>query len=356
MKTYLVGGAVRDELLGLTAHEHDYVVVGATPDQMQQQGFRPVGKHFPVFLHPETNEEYALARTERKSGIGHQGFEFFTDTSVTLEDDLVRRDLTINAIAKNEQGDILDPLNGQADLDNRILRHVSEAFSEDPLRVYRVARFKAQLSNFDFNVAPETMTLMTKLSDSGELQHLSDERVWQETFKALKSPNPVLYFETLIECHANSRSFKQTEYHDLQRLKAAASKTDDPLIRFAALFSQKTCELKSVPNEFADLANIVQRMAPALVAIHSAEELCQALDSLDVQRREERAQLALLTTEIITQINQQFVDFELIEKGIKVLGDINYGDIAKSNEGSNIKAAITDAKIDALRTLFTHRD
>ena len=202
MRVYLVGGAVRDRLLGHPYHEKDYVVVGATPEQLIAQGYQPVGKDFPVFLHPKTKEEYALARTERKSGHGYHGFEFYTDPSVTLEDDLIRRDLTINAIAMDDDGTIYDPYHGQQDLADKILRHVSPAFAEDPLRVLRVARFAARYAQYGFTVADETLDLMRQLTESGELNALTPERVWKETSRALMEDHADVYFEVLRACGA----------------------------------------------------------------------------------------------------------------------------------------------------------
>ena len=202
MRVYLVGGAVRDRLLGHPYHEKDYVVVGATPEQLIAQGYQPVGKDFPVFLHPKTKEEYALARTERKSGHGYHGFEFYTDPSVTLEDDLIRRDLTINAMAMDDDGTIYDPYHGQQDLADKILRHVSPAFAEDPLRVLREARFAARYAQYGFTVADETLDLMRQLTESGELNALTPERVWKETSRALMEDHADVYFEVLRACGA----------------------------------------------------------------------------------------------------------------------------------------------------------
>ena len=202
MQVYLVGGAVRDHLLGHPYHEKDYVVVGATPAQMLDLGYQPVGKDFPVFLHPQTKEEYALARTERKSGTGYHGFEFHTDVSVTLEQDLIRRDLTINAMAMDDAGQVYDPYGGQQDLENRILRHVSDAFIEDPLRVLRIARFAARYTSAGFVIADETLALMQRLTESGELNALTPERVWKETSRALSERHADVYFEVLRECGA----------------------------------------------------------------------------------------------------------------------------------------------------------
>lgn len=202
MQVYLVGGAVRDHLLGHPYHEKDYVVVGATPTQMLDLGYQPVGKDFPVFLHPQTKEEYALARTERKSGSGYHGFEFHTDVSVTLEQDLIRRDLTINAMAMDDAGQVYDPYGGQQDLENRILRHVSDAFIEDPLRVLRIARFAARYTSAGFVIANETLALMQRLTETGELNALTPERVWKETSRALSERHADVYFEVLRQCGA----------------------------------------------------------------------------------------------------------------------------------------------------------
>ena len=202
MRTYLVGGAVRDALLGLPPGDRDFVVVGATPEAMIEAGFRAVGRDFPVFLHPQTGEEYALARTERKSGRGYRGFVVHADPSVTLEDDLRRRDFTINAIAQDEHGALVDPFGGARDLQARVLRHVSEAFVEDPLRVLRAARLMARLAPLGFSVAPETMALMRQMAASGELAELTPERVWQELRRALASARPSAFLRTLHDCGA----------------------------------------------------------------------------------------------------------------------------------------------------------
>lgn len=253
MQVYLVGGAVRDELLGMKAHEHDWVVVGATPDDLRKQGYQQVGKDFPVFLHPETKDEYALARTERKAGKGYHGFEVFADPSVTLEDDLIRRDLTINAIAKSESGELVDPYGGQQDLEARVLRHVSDAFVEDPLRVLRVARFAAKLATFGFELATETRELMQDMVASGELSDLTPERVWQEVVKALSTTKPSVFFEVLDQVGAVKVLFPELYQlhgvtqpvkhhpegdvwiHTMMVLDASAKLSDDINVRFAAL-------------------------------------------------------------------------------------------------------------------------
>lgn len=207
MKTYVVGGAVRDALLGLPVQDRDHVVIGATPEQMLALGYTPVGKDFPVFLHPKTHEEYALARTERKTEKGYKGFVFHTDPSVTLEQDLIRRDLTINAIARSDDGELIDPFGGQTDLQNRVFRHVSAAFEEDPVRILRLARFAARFSEepHAFTVAPETMQLMKRMVEAGEVDALVAERVWQEISRGLMEKKPSRMFEILRECGALQR-------------------------------------------------------------------------------------------------------------------------------------------------------
>ena len=202
MQIYKVGGAVRDRLLGRPISEIDWVVVGASAEQMLEQGYRPVGADFPVFLHPQTGEEYALARTERKSGRGYGGFTFFASPDVTLEEDLIRRDLTVNAMAEDEHGRLIDPYDGQRDLAARLLRHVSPAFAEDPLRVLRVARFAARYAPLGFSIAPDTLALMRQLSESGELSALTPERSWKEISRALMEPCPDVFIQVLRDCGA----------------------------------------------------------------------------------------------------------------------------------------------------------
>jgi tRNA nucleotidyltransferase (CCA-adding enzyme) len=252
LKIYLVGGAVRDQLLGYPIKERDYVVVGASPEEMLKQGFRLIGKDFPVFLHPKTHEEYALARTERKIGPGYKGFSCHAAPDVTLEDDLQRRDLTINAMAQNSSGHIIDPFQGQKDIDNKLLRHVSPAFSEDPVRILRVARFMARFAPLGFRVAKETMGLMKAMVSAGEAQALVPERVWQEFSRALTEPAPQAFIKILYDCGALTVLFPElrvlyTQYEGIAQksslgqpsylsvLEKAAALTDDPQVRFAAI-------------------------------------------------------------------------------------------------------------------------
>lgn len=247
-----MGGAVRDQLLGFPIKERDYVVVGASPEEMLKQGFRLIGKDFPVFLHPKTHEEYALARTERKIGPGYKGFACYAAPDVSLEDDLKRRDLTINAIAQNSRGDLFDPFQGQKDIEHKCLRHVSPAFSEDPVRILRVARFMARFAPLGFRVAKETMELMKVMVSSGEMQALVAERVWQEFCRALLEPAPQAFIKTLYDCGALAILFPELQelytkyervaeqrsrgqHNFLSVLEKAVALTDDPQVRFAAV-------------------------------------------------------------------------------------------------------------------------
>lgn len=252
LNVYLVGGAVRDQLLGFPVTERDYVVVGATPQQMLAKGFRLIGKDFPVFLHPKTYEEYALARTERKVDPGYKGFTCYAGPNVTLEEDLRRRDLTINALAQDDSGKLIDPYHGERDLNNRVLRHISPAFAEDPVRILRVARFMARFAPLGFSIAPETMTLMKTMVASGEIQALVPERVWQEFSLALQAPAPQAFIQTLYQCGALAILFPplQKAYieanrlgdkknkgsiHLLTLLESVAQFTEDAQVRFAVL-------------------------------------------------------------------------------------------------------------------------
>jgi tRNA nucleotidyltransferase (CCA-adding enzyme) len=211
MEVYLVGGAVRDRLLGRPVHERDWVVVGARPEELERDGFVPVGREFPVFLHPQTHEEYALARLERKVGLGYKGFTTQFAPDVTLEEDLKRRDLTINAMAETPAGEVIDPYGGRRDLEARLLRHVSEAFVEDPVRILRVARFAARYANLGFRVAEDTVALMKRMTESGEVDALVPERVWQETERALGETRPDVFFETLRGCGALAKIFPEID-------------------------------------------------------------------------------------------------------------------------------------------------
>ncbi len=271
MKTFLVGGAVRDQLLNYPVRERDWVVIGETPETMQAQGFLAVGKDFPVFLHPKSHEEYALARTERKTAHGYKGFAVHASPEVTLEEDLIRRDLTINAMAMDENGNIIDPYHGQVDLKNKIFRHVSPAFTEDPVRVLRIARFAARYAHLGFRLAEETRELMEQMVAEGEVDHLVAERVWAELHKALHEQTPSAFFYTLKECQALQRIFPEiynlfgvpqpaqhhpeidTGIHSLMCLEQAAQLSAKPTVRFAALvhdFGKALTEAEILPHHY----------------------------------------------------------------------------------------------------------
>ncbi|MBK7354834.1 multifunctional CCA addition/repair protein [Propionivibrio sp.] len=332
MQIFTVGGAVRDKLLGLPVQDRDYVVVGASPDEMRQRGFKPVGKDFPVFLHPQTHEEYALARTERKTGHGYHGFSFHAAPEVSLEEDLARRDLTINAIAQSDDGALIDPFHGVADLEARILRHVGPAFAEDPVRLLRVARFAARFT--DFSIAPETTELMRRMVDNGEADHLVAERVWQELAKGLMEAKPSRMIDVLRSCGALARLLPEldrlfgvpqraefhpeidTGVHVMMALDYAAGQGYDLPVRFAVLLHdlgkgltpaselprhvghearsvtmvEKVCAYLKTPADCRDLALLVARYhgdirrGPEM----RAATLARILEDADALRRPQR--------------------------------------------------------------------
>ena len=343
MRVYEVGGAVRDALLGLPVKERDWVVVGASADELTGQGFRRVGKDFPVFLHPRTGEEYALARTERKTAPGYTGFAFDAAPTVTLEQDLERRDLTVNAIARSEDGELIDPWSGRADLEARVLRHVSPAFREDPLRVLRVARFAARFAPLGFTIAAATLELMKEIVAADEMEALRPERVWLETVKALGTERPDVYFEVLRTCHALQRVFPEvdalfgvpqperwhpeidTGVHTLMALRMAARLSRSETVRFAVLthdlgkattpseilprhhgheqrseeLLERLCARLPVPNRFRDLALLVARHHGT---VHKAFELkaqttLRVIMAADGLRQPERFNEMLLACE-----------------------------------------------------------
>ncbi|PHQ81415.1 MAG: multifunctional CCA tRNA nucleotidyl transferase/2'3'-cyclic phosphodiesterase/2'nucleotidase/phosphatase [Coxiella sp. (in: Bacteria)] len=291
MQIYLVGGAVRDELLNIPVIDRDWVVVGSSPDEMLAQDFDPVGKEFPVFLHPDTHEEYALARTERKTGKGYKGFVFHADASVTLEEDLQRRDLTINAIAKDDAGNLIDPYQGQQDLKNKVLRHVSPAFAEDPVRILRLARFAAKLPEFSIDEA--TNQLMCDMVTSGEVDALVAERVWKELRRALSERSPQRFFNVLKNCGALKVLFPP--------LASGAPKINITTFtesqRFAVLLSEcgindikALCIRYRVPAEFSDLARLTHLLAPFYQKLKNGDASCYLsyLKRCDALRKPER--------------------------------------------------------------------
>jgi tRNA nucleotidyltransferase (CCA-adding enzyme) len=344
VKAYVVGGAVRDELLGLPLKDRDHVVVGATPQEMESLGYRPVGKDFPVFLHPRTHEEYALARTERKSGRGYKGFTVHASPDVTLEEDLRRRDLTINAIAKDDDGRYIDPFNGMQDLKNGVLRHVSEAFAEDPVRILRVARFAAR---FDFAVAAETLELMKGMVRSGEADYLVAERVWQEFSKGLCEAHPERMLEVLDATGLSQKLLPETRTRPKSFSGSLA-------VRFAVLAwplseTQTTTlsERLKAPNEVRELALLASRNRERLLAAHTAGpgELLDLLKRGDAFRRPERFGELLEAAHAA----EPAFDGARLERARSAAEAVDAGAIAsKARSATDIARLVDEARIEAI--------
>lgn len=401
VRVFAVGGAVRDSLLGIAPREYDWVVVGATPELMRENGYVPVGKDFPVFLHPETKEEYALARAERKSGHGYHGFTFHATPDVTLEEDLERRDLTINAIARDVAGNLVDPFGGVADLNARILRHVSPAFCEDPLRVLRVAKFTARFHALGFHIADETFELMRGMSASGELDHLVPERVWQETRAALLNKFPRVFFSVLHECGALNVLFPEvdrlfgvpqpskwhpevdTGLHTLLVLDQVAQMTESLPARFAALVHDlgkgttprdvlpshhgheqrgvkliaQLCERLRVPNDCRQLGELVSRFH---THVHRARELkpstiLEVLESTRALQQPERFEDFLIACEADARgrtglEKKPYPQANIFRAALAAAAMINAEDIDTAGKsGPAIGEAIRRARVTAIR-------
>ena len=337
MKAYVVGGAVRDELLGLPVKDRDWVVVGATPEEMIAKGFKPVGKDFPVFLHPTSKEEYALARTERKSGRGYKGFTVHAAPDVTLEDDLRRRDLTINAIARDESGKLIDPFDGQEDLRQGVLRHVSEAFAEDPVRILRAARFAAR---FSFSINRETLKLMRKMVASGETDHLVPERVWQEVSKGLMEEHP-------------ERMFQVLESAGLRLLPKPKFKLSGSLpVRFALLAwplaedeVEALCQRLRPPGEVRELALLAAGNREPLKQAKKPEQLLELLKRTDAFRRPERFAQLLEVASIASK-----ADLTRLEKARAAAAAVDAGAIAGEGSGKDIARRVDAARLEAIRS------
>jgi tRNA nucleotidyltransferase (CCA-adding enzyme) len=401
MQTYLVGGSVRDQLLGLTITDHDWVVVGSTPEKMIAAGYQPVGKDFPVFLHPKTHQEYALARTERKSAPGYKGFVIHAEPDVTLEQDLARRDLTINAIAQSEDGTLIDPYNGQQDLNDKVLRHVSPAFTEDPVRVLRIARFAAR---FSFTIADETKALIHTMIEQKELEHLVPERVWQELSKALKTDTPSLFFTSLRDTGALKHIFPDidrlfgvpqvpkwhpevdTGIHVMMVLDQSAKLTPDISVRFAALchdlgkgttpesilpkhnghearsvdLTRTFCDQFKVPNDITSLALKVAEFHTHVHLLYelNSEQILDVIEALDAYRKPKRFKQYLLAGEAdfrgrpgyedlpMTEIS----DFEALFEATKAITAKPF--VEAGLQGSDISHAIRHKRIEVITTLM----
>ncbi len=403
MECYLVGGCVRDKLLGLSIRDRDWVVVGATVEQMLQQGYKQVGKDFPVFLHPETKEEYALARTERKTGPGYTGFEFHASADVTLAEDLKRRDLTINAIAETEIGEIIDPCHGLHDLDRRILRHVSPAFAEDPVRILRLARFAARFADLNFRVAEETTKLMCGMVDTGEVDALVAERVWQETVKALAEPRPEVFIDVLRSCGALAKLFPEIErlygvpqpekyhpeidtgVHTIMVLQQACKLSSDPMVRFAALVHdlgkgitpkhewprhiaheergvplvKALCQRLKIPKAYQELAVLVTRyhLHYHRTAELKTSTLLKTLLSLDAFRRPQRFEQFLLACEADSRgrtgyENKHFDQASIMRAALTAASNVSVKPLIDAGlQGKELADRLTQLRIEAINKI-----
>lgn len=399
MKVYCVGGAVRDELLGRPVNERDWVVVGSTPEQMEALGYKPVGKDFPVFLHPETHDEYALARTERKTARGYKGFQVYAAPEVTLEQDLARRDLTINAIAKDDNGQLIDLFHGQRDLKARIFRHVSAAFVEDPVRILRLARFAARFP--DFTVAGETMALMQEMVQNGEVDALVPERVWQELARGLMETKPSRMFEVLRECGALKVLLPEldrlfgvpqpalhhpevdTGVHVMMVVDYAAAQKYSLSVRFAALthdlgkgttptdilprhigheersvnLLKEVCKRLKVPNDCKELAHVVARFHGKVHAVHEMRPgtIVQFLYDTDAIRQPERFEEFLRACECDSRgrlgyNNKPFPVANLLRDYLKSAQEVDAGAIAALHSTPQaIKEAIFQARVETIQ-------
>lgn len=400
MEIYLVGGAVRDKLLGLPVKERDWVVIGETPESMVKQGFRPVGKDFPVFLHPKTHEEYALARTERKTAPGYKGFTVHAAPDVSLEQDLIRRDLTINAMAMTQEGRLIDPYGGQFDLEQRIFRHISPAFAEDPVRILRVARFAARYGHLGFMLAEDTLVLMRSMAAAGEVDHLVPERIWAELFKALNEKSPSAFFYTLKDCAALDKIFPEinclfgvpqpekhhpeidTGIHAMLCLEQAALLSSTPEVRFAALVHdlgkgvspksnwphhyghetqglpilEQMCERLRVPNSFKALAKQVMQYH---THCHRAFELRAStindmLAALGAYKSPNKLPEFLLACEADAKgrtgfENSHYPQAELLSGAAKAAASVDTSSIINGQlQGSKIGEAIRSLRIKAI--------
>ena len=399
MQVFLVGGAVRDQLLGRPVTERDYVVIGATPEHMLSQGYLPVGKDFPVFLHPITRDEYALARTERKSGVGYAGFTFYTSPDLSLEDDLIRRDLTINAMAQADDGTIIDPYHGLQDLKQRVLRHVSPAFIEDPLRVLRVARFAARYQPLGFCIAPETLELMQQLVQQGELNHLTPERIWKETQSALNEARADVYFEVLRACGALQVIMPEVEalfgvpqrpeyhpeidsgIHTLMSLQRACEANYNDRVRFAVLVHdlgkaltpadvlprhiqhevrgvkpvKELCQRLKVPTQHQQLAELVckEHLLCHQIMDLRAGTVWRLLQRLDVLRRPDRVEEFIQACECDSRgrlglENRPYPQAAFLREAMSRVRQIRAADLDPTIQGADIGEALVTARIESI--------
>jgi tRNA nucleotidyltransferase (CCA-adding enzyme) len=382
MDIYLVGGAVRDRLLGLPVKDRDWVVVGATPEAMLALDFRQVGADFPVFLHPQTHEEYALARTERKQGHGYHGFTVYSAPDVTLEEDLKRRDLTVNAMAQAESGEIIDPFGGQRDLQNRLLRHISEAFAEDPLRILRTARFAARFVPQGFEVHPDTLQLMQAMTNAGEVGYLVPERVWQELQRALHETSPVTFFEVLHRCGVltellpefAAQPVRQQALNALQQVHQnllnanTAQRMAALLLPLSSAQANNRATLLKAPKACQEMATLActLRCSSAMNATHSqdelAEQLLETLNTADAWRRPERLQqaLQLLRTTLPLQnsldLPLQQIRLQQLAESLQAAAGVQAKTLlAQGYRGPELGQAMNQCRLEAVRNVTNKR-
>lgn len=376
MDVYLVGGAIRDRLLGLISQEKDWVVINATPSDLTRLGYKQVGKSFPVFIHPKTGEEYALARKEIKSGEGYYGFKIDSSPNVTLEEDLYRRDLTINAMAEDNTGQIIDPFNGQKDLSNRVLRHVSAAFVEDPLRVLRVSRFKAKLHDLNFEIAPETKKLLEEIVESGELETLVPERIWQETYKALCEPRFDQYFQTLINLKALNQVFPEithmnSNFSEIHIIQAAIKNGVTPKVKFSSLFlvmlEQGSETVKNAvitmqkrvhfPNYFKNLALLVDSIYPIFFNgkdseknAFTAEKCLNIIEKLDALRKPSNLEEVLEVISLKKNYSDVKETVSLIRKSLALAQSVKINNLQEDGlEGSVIGEKLRELRLNKIK-------
>jgi len=400
MQVYLVGGAVRDERLGLPVKERDWCVVGATPDELISEGYKQVGKDFPVFLHPESSDEYALARTERKTAAGYHGFAFDTSADVTIEDDLSRRDLTINAMAVDADGELIDPFGGMQDIENRLIRHVSDAFIEDPVRILRAAKFAARFADLGFRIAPQTRDLMRQMVADGEADALVPDRVWKETAAALAGLNPRLYFEALRSCGALRVVFPEVDrlfgvpqpekwhpeidagLHTMMVVEQSAILSSDLDVRFAALVhdlgkgTTNAADLPSHPGHEQRGQKLIKKLAERLpipracrdlgmivaeyhTHCHRAFELrddtvVRTLEKTDAFRRPQRFEQFLLACEADARgrtgfENREYPQADYLRSAFAAASAVDAASIAGKTEDAQIAEAIRQTRVKAVR-------
>ena len=376
IKVYKVGGCIRDKLLGIKSDDIDYVVVGGTYKDMLDRGYRSVGRDFPVFLHPKTRAQYALARVEKKSGVGYHGFQFDTNADITLEQDLKRRDITINAIAEDESGNLIDPFNGISDLHNKLIRHVSEAFSEDPLRVLRVARFRAK---FGFKIAPKTLNLMRKIVDGNELKHIAKERIWGEIGKALATTHPLLFFTTLDKVGALAQILPElalaiTDKDTYAKIKRKLSQHNlsalNESMRFAiicgclcssghGIIADKLNNKALLGRDCTELSKLVIKFSQAILNLHNltAVKMLDLVERLDLRRKPERFRALNQVLQLIFNYSDKKVYIRNMQKVITIhnqFSRINYADIRQKSTNLEFLNEIRAIKLDIIRKELYH--